>query len=163
MAKGDKPDSAPDVVPDEPSDEGIIHDEYTDPDFVDTEPDALDMPLALRREGLLDGVADDADGIEAIDTQPSGAVMDTVDTGARHRTEDNDGEMGIAAEPHSVDELEDAAIGHELRGARAHTRDDEVHGERMFDSPDAPDDDSDDSDDKDEDADEADERADGTR
>ncbi|WP_309669598.1 hypothetical protein [Gemmatimonas sp.] len=48
----------------------------------------------------------------------------------------DDADMGLGAEPRSAEELEDAAIGHELKGAAGVTRDDEVHGERMFDSPD---------------------------
>ncbi len=39
--------------------------------------------------------------------------------------------------------VEDAAIGHGLRGRGAVTRDDEVHGEALLDSPDDVEDDDD--------------------
>jgi hypothetical protein len=138
MARDDKRSARPD---DEPSDEGIIHDEYTDPELDDVhELDALDVPGALVDEGILDEMADDADGIEELDVLPvSGRIMDTVDTGARmgaRRAANDEADMGFGAEPRSPEELEDASIGHELRGRGAVTRDDELHGELLLDSPD---------------------------
>ena len=90
----------------------------------------------LRDERLLDDLADDSDGIEEMDVLPVSAEMDTIDSGARHRLND-DAEMGLGAEARSAEELEEAALGHELRGKAAHMRDGEVHGEMLFDSPDA--------------------------
>ncbi|MES2522802.1 MAG: hypothetical protein V4617_08910 [Gemmatimonadota bacterium] len=130
-----------------PSDEGIIHDEYTDPALENVhELDALDVPAALRDESVLDGVADGGDGIEEVDLEPGGDPMDTIDTGARHRSVDDEGDMGFGGEPRTIEELEDAAIGHGLRGRGAVTRDDEVHGEALLDSPDDVDEDDEDED-----------------
>lgn len=122
---------------DQPSEDGLINDEYTDPALENShELDALDVPSALRDESVLDGVADTSDGIEEIDLEPGGDLMDTIDTGARHRSVDDEGDMGFGGEPRTIEELEDAAIGHALRGRAGVTRDDEVHGEALFDSPD---------------------------
>ncbi|HYW30439.1 MAG TPA: hypothetical protein VE869_02950 [Gemmatimonas sp.] len=127
-----------------PSEDELIHDEYTDPALENVhELDALDVPSALRDESVLEGVADSADGIESIDLAPSGDQMDTIDTGARHRSIDDEGDMGFGGEPRTIEELEAAAIGTELRGRGGRTRDDEVHGEALFDSPDDVDDDED--------------------
>ena len=131
---------APEPKPDDQTsgnEEGLIHDEYTDDSFEDVDSiDALDVRSALRDERLLDDLADDSDGIEEMDVLPVSAGMDTIDSGARHRPND-DAEMGLGAEAHSAEELEEAALGHELRGKAAHMRDGEVHGEMLFDSPDA--------------------------
>ena len=142
------PNPEPQPSQDEPSDDGIIHDEYTDPSLegVD-ELDALDVPAALRSERVLADVADGSDGIEEVDLHPGGDEMDTVDTGARQHQVSDEGDMGFGAEPHSPEELADAAIGHSLRGRGAVTRDDEVHGELLFDSPDDGDDDDDEGED----------------
>ena len=141
------PNPEPQPGQDEPSDEGIVHDEYTDPSLegVD-ELDALDVPAALRSERVLADVADGSDGIEEIDLHPGGQAMDTVDTGARRHMTD-EGDMGFGAEPHTPEELADSVIGHALRGRGAVTRDDEVHGELLFDSPDDDDEDEDENDD----------------
>ncbi|MEO7520996.1 MAG: hypothetical protein ABIW79_04195, partial [Gemmatimonas sp.] len=126
------PNQEPQPGSDEPSDDGIIRDEYTDPSLEGVDGlDALDVPRALRSDRVLADVADGADGIVEIDLHPGAAPMDTVDSGARHHVTD-DVDMGFGAEPHSTDELADATIGHELRGRGAVTRDDEVHGELMF-------------------------------
>ena len=129
------PNPDPQRDQDDPSDtdDGLVHDEYTDPSLegVDTL-DALDVPLALRDLNVLDDVAD-TDGIEEVDEHPGGDVMDTVDTGARHRGPPDEGDMGFGAEPRTAEELEEASIGHALRGRGAVTRDDEVHGEALFD------------------------------
>ncbi|QJR36696.1 hypothetical protein [Gemmatimonas groenlandica] len=105
--------------------DGLVVDEYSDDDFEDGEHmDALDQERALQGTNALEDVADDGDGIDEIN------LADAV------RQDGADAEMRVGAESLSADELEDAAIGHELRGAAGVTRDDEVHGERMFDSPD---------------------------
>lgn len=101
-------------------DDGLLVDEYTSEAFDDPEAlDALDVPRALVDESVLDEVADAGDGVREVD--PSQAAPP------------EEGDMGLGAEPHSPDELADAALGHELRGRRAVTRDDEVHGERLLD------------------------------
>jgi hypothetical protein len=132
------PNPEPQPGPNDPPDlnDGLVHDEYTDPSLegVD-ELDALDVPAALRSERVLADVAAGSDGIEEIDLHPDGAGMDTVDTGARQHLS-GEGDMGFGAEPHTPEEMADAAIGHALRGRGAVTRDDEVHGELLFDSPD---------------------------
>lgn len=117
--------------------DGLLNDEYSDESLEDSGGlDAMDVPLALRSDSVLADVADDVDGIEELDLLPLYDERNTADGGVRMR---DDAEMGLGAEPHSAEELEDAAIGRELRGRAAHTRDDEVHGERLFDSPDSPD------------------------
>lgn len=133
---GPSRDRAPRRDPDAAYDaQGPVNDEYTDESLDVMELDALDVPGALRNESVLADVADDSDGIEEIDLDPNGASMDTYDTGARHRVVD-EADMGLGSEPRSAEELEDASIGHALRGRGAVTRDDEVHGELLFDSPD---------------------------
>jgi hypothetical protein len=57
-------------------------------------------------------------------------------TSPEERRGDSDQMDSTEPEPHTVEELEQSTIGNALRGARAHTRDDEVHGERLFDRPD---------------------------
>jgi hypothetical protein len=105
--------------------DGLVVDEYSDENFRgDDNVDALDQPGALDGSAMLAAVPDGGEGIIEID--PSlldGHDADTAD-------------MGLGAEPRSAEELEDAAIGHALKGAAGVTRDDEVHGARMFDSPD---------------------------
>jgi hypothetical protein len=140
------PNPEPKRDQDEPSDpdDGLVHDEYTDPSLEGVDRlDALDVPMALRDLNVLDDVADYTDGIEEVDDHLGGDVMDTVDTGARHRGIPDEGDMGFGAEPRTVEELEDASIGSALKGRGAVTRDDEVHGEALLDSPD---DDADDDD-----------------
>ena len=142
------PNPEPQRDQDEPSDpdDGLVHDEYTDPSLEGVDRlDALDVPLALRDVRVLEDIAEYDDGIEEVDVLGADNMMDTIDTGARHRSVD-EADMGLGAEPRSAEELEDASIGHALRGRGAVTRDDEVHGEALFDSPD------DDADDEDEDS-----------
>jgi hypothetical protein len=104
--------------------DGLVVDEYSDASFSsDDDMDALDRPRLEDADALAE-VADDADGIAELNVPES------------NRNDAVDADMGLGAEPRSVDELEDAVIGHELKGAAGVTRDDEVHGERMFDSPD---------------------------
>jgi hypothetical protein len=134
MGRG-KPAPRPD---DDPSDEaGLINDEYTDDALDVPELDALDVPAALVGEDVLADVADTGgDGIEEIDILPvSGLGMDTIDTGDRRPVVD-EADMGLGAEPRSPEEMEEAAIGHALRGKAAVTRDDELHGELLLDAPD---------------------------
>jgi len=105
--------------------DGLVVDEYSDDTITSAEGmDALDHPGELDDTDVLAEVADDVDGIAEIDLSVS------------NRSDMGDADMGLGAEPRSAEELEDAAIGHELKGAAGVTRDDEVHGERMFDSPD---------------------------
>ena len=105
--------------------DGLVVDEYSDADFVSAEHmDALDQAISIDSTDVLDDVADAGDGITEI--KPAEAM----------KNDGADAEMLLGAESLSVDELEDAAIGHELKGPAGVTRDDEVHGERMFDSPD---------------------------
>jgi hypothetical protein len=123
-------DRRPDDLPEDElgqvrDEDGLLVDEYTaeafdDPDAVD----ALDVADGHAPESLLDDVADIGGGIEEI------ALADVA-------VHDDDAEMGLGAEPHTPEELEDAAIGHALRGRRGVTRDDEVHGERLLDRPEA--------------------------
>ena len=141
MAKTPKrpADDMPQGAAAEPSDNdaGLINDEYTDDALDVYELDALDVPGALRDESILNEMADDSDGIEELDVLSAEGArnLSTDDVGGHHGGPD-DAEMGLGAEPRSPDELADAAIGHELRGRRAVTRDGEVHGEAMFDHPD---------------------------
>ncbi|WP_373059126.1 hypothetical protein [Gemmatimonas sp.] len=105
--------------------DGLVVDEYSDDTITSAEGmDVLDRPGELDDTDVLAEVADDVDGIAEIDLSTS------------NRTDMGDADMGLGAEPRSAEELEDAAIGHELKGAAGVTRDDAVHGERMFDSPD---------------------------
>jgi len=125
----DKP-TAPNALPAQKADvvrnaDGLVVDEYSDDTITSAEGmDVMDHPAALDDTDVLAEVADDVDGIAEIDLSVS------------NRTDMSDAEMGLGAEPRSAEELEDAAIGHELKGAAGVTRDDEVHGERMFDSQD---------------------------
>ena len=115
--------------------DGLLIDAYSDDTFQAQDTiDALDVPLALSSERLLEDVSDDTDGTSEIDAPVRSALMDTVDTGARQRPSD-DGEMGLGAEPHPADDLQRASIAGALKGRAGVTRDDEVHGERLFDSP----------------------------
>ncbi len=120
--------------------DGLVVDEYSDEDFVSAEHmDALDQAISIDSTDVLDDVADGGDGITEL--KPADAV----------KHDGADADMLLGAESLSVDELEDAAIGHELKGPAGVTRDDEVHGERMFDSPDgegrqSPDDEQDEQD-----------------
>jgi hypothetical protein len=115
----------------EPPDRPIKIDEYVDDKYDVRELDALDVPYALRSDSVLGDVADSSDGIEEIDVL-SASDEETVDSGVRrHHTDDAD--MGLGAEAHSAEELEDAAIGDALPGRRGVTRDDEVHGKGFMD------------------------------
>jgi hypothetical protein len=105
--------------------DGLVVDEYSDADFVSAEHmDALDQAISIDSTDVLDDAAREGDGITEI--KPAEAM----------KNDGADADMLLGAESLSVDELEDAAIGHELTGPASVTRDDEVHGERMFDSPD---------------------------
>lgn len=125
-ARKKRPDDLPeDELGQIHDDEGLLLDEYSaeafdDPDAVD----ALDVAESLDPETVLSDVADPGDGITEI------ALADLP-------MHDDDAEMGLGAEPRTPEELERAAIGRELRGRRAVTRDDEVHGERLLDRPEA--------------------------
>lgn len=126
--------AAPEPSNDDP---GLINDEYSDDALDVYELDALDVPGALIDESVLNEMADDSDGIEELDVlSVEGARNMNTDDNGSHRGAPDDAEMGLGAEPRSPDELADAAIGHELRGRGAVTRDGEVHGEAMFDRPD---------------------------
>lgn len=129
---GEEEDPETGVIRDE---DGLVVDEYSDETFEEPESvDALDVPRALREEGVLIDVSEEGDGIEETEIFDAVSSADTIDTGAR-RPPDDDAEMGLGAEPHSADELERAAIGRALRGPAGVTRDDEVHGERLLDDP----------------------------
>ncbi len=105
--------------------DGLVVDEYSDDAFTSADGmDALDRPGTLDDMDVLAEVADDGDGIAEIVLSVS------------HRNDVDDDDLGVGGESMSTEELEDATIGHELKGAAGVTRDDEVHGERMFDSPD---------------------------
>ncbi len=73
------------------------------------------------------------DAADAISESETMTTDETVDTGVRRLRRD-DAEMGFGAEPRSIDELADAALGREGRDRRATKRDDEQHGEGMLDS-----------------------------
>ncbi len=120
----------------EPTDDaGLKNDEYSDPSLEDTDSvDALDVRRSLRNERMLDEVVDSGDGIEEIDVLPSSSVSDTVDTGARRRPRD-EAEMGLGAEAHSAEELDEAAVGNSGRGNASHEREGQMHGKGLFDSP----------------------------
>lgn len=121
VASPESPAQDADVVRDA---EGLVVDEYSDDSLSsDDDMDALDRPRLDDAEALAE-LADDTDGIAELNVPEL------------NRNDAADADMGMGVESRSVDELEDAVIGHELRGAAAVTRDDEVHGERMFDSPD---------------------------
>ena len=116
-------------------DAGLKNDEYSDPSLDDPNAvDALDVRRSLRNERMLDEVADSGDGIEEVDVLPASSVSDTVDTGARRKPRD-EAEMGLGAEPHSADELDEAAVGNSRRGNASHEREGQMHGKGMFDSP----------------------------
>ncbi|WP_411279031.1 hypothetical protein [Gemmatimonas sp.] len=132
--RSDESDGQPAVPPASPAQDadvvrdadGLVVDEYSDETFTSAvDMDALDRPRMLGDTDALAEVADDSDGI----TERDLSVSNHNDMG--------DADMGLGAEPRSAEELEEAAIGHELKGPAAVTRDDDVHGERMFDSPDA--------------------------
>jgi hypothetical protein len=102
-------------------DDGLLVDEYTSEAFGDPDAlDALDVPRALVDESVLEDVPDTGGGMNEVD--PAAASLD-----------EEEGDMGLGAEPRSTEELADAAIGRELRGKRAVTRDDEEHGEHLLD------------------------------
>lgn len=132
MAKTPKQRPADDMPQ---GDDGLVNDEYSDDSLEEVNSlDALDVPSALQDDSVLNEMADDSDGIEELDVLAREANP-RVDDGGNRRHNIDDAEMGLGAEPHSTDELADAAIGHELRGRQAVTRDDQVHGERLFDNP----------------------------
>lgn len=58
--------------------------------------------------------------------------LETVDSGAS-RPKRDDAEMGMGAEAHSAEEMEDAAVGDAIPGKRGLTRDGQAHGSAMFD------------------------------
>lgn len=58
--------------------------------------------------------------------------LETVDSGASRPRRD-DAEMGMGAEAHSAEEMEDAAVGNAIPGKRGLTRDGQAHGSAMFD------------------------------
>jgi hypothetical protein len=110
-------------------------DEYIDDKYDVNELDALDVPSALLSEEVLGDIPDDGDGIEEHDVLASTIDDDeTVDTGyRRHHVEE--GDMGLGAEPHSAEELEEAALGEEARHSRGIIRDNEAHGRGLLDRP----------------------------
>jgi hypothetical protein len=115
----------------EPPDRPIKIDEYVDDKYDVRELDALDVPYALRSDSVLGDVADSHDGIEEIDVL-SESDDETIDSGMR-RHHNDDASMGLGAEAHSAEELEDAALGDALPGRRGVTRDNEVHGSGFLD------------------------------
>lgn len=129
------PKRRPDDMPPDDDDAGLINDEYTDDSLDDPFAlDALDVPGALQDESVLADVAQGTgDGIEELDLSSVRTSFDNEPDGtATHKVVD-DAEMGLSAEPHTPEELADAAIGHELRGRGAVRRDDELHGEFLLD------------------------------
>ena len=131
---GPKPDEGKQNSRAEPPDRPIRIDEYIDDKYDVRELDALDVPYALRNESVLDDVADSSDGIEEVDVLSS-TDDETVDSGMRRHASD-EANMGLGAEAHSAEELEDAAIGDALPGRRGVTRDNEVHGSGFLDNVD---------------------------
>ena len=131
---GPKPDEGKQNSSAEPPDRPIRIDEYIDDKYDVRELDALDVPYALRNESVLDDVADSSDGIEEVDVLSS-TDDETVDSGMRRHASD-EANMGLGAEAHSAEELEDAAIGDALPGRRGVTRDNEVHGSGFLDNVD---------------------------
>ena len=102
--------ATPGADPNDPTrtEDGLIRDEYTDPSLEHVRGvDALDVPSALRDESALD-----------------------------EGSPDDEGEMGFGAEAHDADELSAVTVGSAQRGSAFMRRDDEVHGEALFDSPD---------------------------
>ena len=104
--------------------EGLLLDEYTSaaygtPDALD----ALDVPFIRLAESVLEALPAPEEEVTGIIEAEMFAV------------EEEPAEMGLAAEPHSADELAEAALGHELAGPRGVTRDAELHGERLLDAP----------------------------
>ena len=127
----DTPDSSKQGDRPQPPDRPVKIDEYIDDKYDVRELDALDVPYALRSERVLDDVADTTDGIEEIDVL-SASDEETVDTGMRRHARD-EANMGLGAEAHSAEELEDAALGDAIPGRRGITRDDELHGSAFLD------------------------------
>jgi hypothetical protein len=122
-SQGDRPDEQPGGIGGEEirDDEGLLVDEYSSEAFGDPNAlDALDVPRALVDESVLEDVPDTGGGLDEVD--PTAASLD-----------EEEGDMGLGAEPRSTEELADAAIGRELRGKRGVTRDDEEHGEHLLD------------------------------
>ena len=118
--------------PVQPSDQSMRIDEYVDDSYDVRELDALDVPYALRNESVLQDVPEgDGDGIEEVDVGIH-VVDETVDGGVRRRARD-EANMGLGAEPHSAEELEEAALGKAIPGDRGITRDDERHGHALLD------------------------------
>lgn len=116
-------------------DDGLLVDEYTSEAYDDPDAlDAMDVPRALEDESVLEEIADDDDlnGIVEVDLLMGGEATDRVDGGSRRAAID-EADMGLGAEPHTPEELADAAIGRALRGPAGVTRDDEVHGEGLLD------------------------------
>ncbi len=107
-------------------DDGLLVDEYTSEAYDDPDAlDVMDVPRALVDDAVLDELPDSGSGLNEVD--PHSATRSSM------RPADGEGDMGLGAEPRSPEELADAAIGRELRGRRAVTRDDEEHGERLLD------------------------------
>lgn len=73
------------------------------------------------------------DAADAIAESETITADETVDSGVRRLRRD-DAEMGFGAEPRSIDELADAALGREGRDRRHTRRDDEQHGEGIVDA-----------------------------
>jgi hypothetical protein len=104
-------------------DDGLLVDEYSSEAFDDPDAlDVMDVPRALVDESVLNELPDTGSGLNEVD--PHSAILSA----------DDEGDMGLGAEPRSPEELADAAIGRELRGRRGVTRDDELHGDRLLDS-----------------------------
>jgi len=127
----DLPNKANQKREDELSDRPVRLDEYIDDKYDVRELDALDVPYALRSDAVLDDVADASDGIEEVDVLSS-HDEETVDSGVRRHSRD-DANMGLGAEPHSAEELDEAALGDALPGRRGVTRDNEIHGRGLLD------------------------------
>jgi hypothetical protein len=105
--------------------EGLLLDEYTSaaygtPDALD----ALDVPFIRLAESVLESLP-----------APEEEVTGLVEL-EQFAAEEEPAEMGLGAEPHSADELAEAALGHELGGPRGVTRESQLHGERLLDAPD---------------------------
>ncbi len=117
--------------------EGLLIDEYSDPSLEDAGGiDALDIPSALVSDAVLIDEPVQHDGIVSLDRAAYDGVGSSPKTSSPEEQRADSDQSADEPEPRSVDELAQSSIGTALRGRKGVTRDDELHGERMLDSPD---------------------------
>ena len=116
--------------------DGLLIDEYSDAAIVHVRgSDALDHPVALTTDAVLDDVADASDGITEIDFVEEDVQAESLGQGRRRVGVDRETE-DEALEPHSVDDLARLSIGNVTPGAADQQDPGQMHGERFLDAPD---------------------------